>query len=328
MLSILATSAAYREAARTLDDATWDSFGMCIGANFSSLEYFAKIRGLDWLAALKRIPQFEQIQPHIKERFPGLQADHPHTYIVPTHNEPLRRPTYKNQEQVPIQSNQYSARSFGRHERLQGWAPAKSYPSDPTVNTKARCDLCEKYKCACDPLDCDAVVKPLVEITNYGEKGNGIRVLQPIRKGDLVEEFTGEIKHIRDMDDYIYSFSLDFGNNTSFAYIDAQSVGNWTRFINHSCEASAKFELKVIGQRTRVMIVATKDVDMFDELTIDYGGFFWFYHQTLCKCGSPHCVSKNAAGPMDLCRDPSPDLKHAFRPSWKMDGSISTTTLL
>ena len=319
MLSILATSAAYREAARSLDDAAWDSFGMCIGTNFSSLEYFAKIRGLDWLTALKRIPQVQHMRPYIKQRFPGLQADHPHTYIVPIHNEPLQRPTYKGQNQVPIQSNQYSATSFGRYERPQNWASNRSYPSDPTIITKALCDLCKRYQCTCDPTSCIAVVKPLVEITNYGEKGNGIRVLQPIKKGDILEEYIGEIKHIRDMDHNVYSFSLDFEGNTSSAYIDAQFLGNWTRFINHSCEASAKFELKVIGQRIRVMVVATKDVDMFDELTIDYGSFFWFHHKTLCKCGSPLCVSENTAGPMDICEEPSPGLENASRARGKWE---------
>lgn len=315
MLSILATSAAYREAARTLDDATWDSFGMCIQANFSSLEYFAKIRGLDWLAALRRIPQFQQTQPYVKQRFPDLQADHPHTYIVPRHKEPLRRPKYKGRDQVPIQSNQYSSRSFGRHDRPKGWPFAKSYPSDPTVTTKVPCYLCSQYKCACDTLDCDVVVKPLVEIINYGEKGNGIRVLQPIKKGDILDEYVGEIKHASDMDDNVYSFSLDFEDSSSFAYIDAQFLGNWTRFINHSCDASAKFELKVIGRRLRAMIVATKDVDMFDELTIDYGAFFWMNHNSLCKCGSPNCenVDRRITEPMDLCRDPPPTFRKSYR---------------
>lgn len=314
MLSILATSAAYREAARCLDDVTWDFFMMCIEANFCSLEYFAKIRGLDWVTALKRIPQLQKIKPDLKQRFPGLQADHPHTYVVPTHNEPLGRPTYKGQVQVPIQSNQYSARSFGRHERPQGWEPTKPYPSNPTVMTKAPCELCARYKCNCDPLDCDAVVKPLVEITNYGEKGRGIRVLQPIKKGDILEEYIGEIKHTLDLDDKMYSFSLNYGGNKTSACIDAQYIGNWTRFINHHCDASTKFELKVIGQRLRVMVVATKDIDMFDELTIDYGCFYWYEHNTICKCGSPHCVSKNlSAGPMDLCKDPTPDFKNVRR---------------
>lgn len=320
MLSILATSAAYREAARTLDDAAWKSFGMCIGTNFSSLEYFAKIRGLDWLSALKRIPQAQDMRPYIKQRFPDLQADHPHTYVVPTHNEPLRRPMYKGQNQVPIQSNQYSDRSFETHERPEGWASNKPYPSDPTTISKAVCDLCKTCKCACDPLNCNAIVKPLVEVTNYGEKGNGIRVLQPIKRGDILEEYVGEIKHIRDMDHNVYSFGLDFQGNSSSAYIDAQFLGNWTRFINHSCEASAKFELKVIGQRLRVMIVATKDVDMFDELTIDYGSFFWFHHKTLCKCGSRHCVSKSPPGTMDICDDTFPDIKNTSRTGGKQYG--------
>lgn len=318
MLSILAASAAYREAARTLDDATWHSFGVCIGTNFASLEYFAKIRGLDWLTALKRMPRVQHVGPNVKQRFPGLQADHPHTFIVPTHNEPLRRPTYKDQNQVPIQSNQYSAKSFGKHESPEGQASNIPYPSDPTIITRSPCDLCQKHKCACDPLSCNAIFKPLVEIKNYGDKGNGIRMLQPIKRGDILDEYVGEIKHIRDMDHNVYSYSLDSEGNSSSAYVDAQFLGNWTRFINHSCEATAKFELKVIGQRLRVMVVATKNVDMYDELTIDYGSFFWFHHKTLCKCGSPYCVSRDSAGPMDICETPSSNLKNVSRagPKW------------
>ena len=37
--------------------------------------------------------------------------------------------------------------------------------------------------------------------------------------------------------------------------ISAKKVGNWTRFINHSCRAST-----TVGDRVRIMVVARRDV--------------------------------------------------------------------
>ena len=289
MLSILATSAAFREAARTFDEAMWSTLEKLIQANFSSLEYFAKVRGLNWQAALKRLPQCqEMIETHLKEMYPNFtHVAHPHTYVVSGNEKPLLQPRYKDQEQINIESNLYVAESFERRPSPRGWPVTKPYPSDPTI-TKEKCHLCDRSNCACDPLDSDKVVKPLVEIAKYGEKGNGIRVLEPIKKGDLLDEYVGEIKHADDVDDEVYSFSFDLHEGPTIANISSQFLGNWTRFINHSCDASTEFRLMVIGRRWRAVVVAIKDVGMFDELTIDYGPGYWVEGR-LCKCGSSKC---------------------------------------
>ncbi len=289
MLSILATSAAFREAARSLDEATWNLLGKYISNNFISLEYFAKIRGLDWQAAPRRLPQCEQIiLAHLRERYPGITADHPHTYVVPQSGWALRPPQCKNHDQINVLSNQFCAATFGQYPAPLGWPITKRYPSDPMI-TRAQCHLCGKTGCACDPLDCAAVTRPLVEIVHYGERGNGIRVLQPIKKGDILDEYVGEIQSIYGIADDVYSFVFEISEGFPLAYISSERVGNWTRFINHSCNASASFEVKVIGRRWRVMIVATRNVDVFEELTVDYGDGYWVGGKRLCKCKSLDC---------------------------------------
>lgn len=85
--------------------------------------------------------------------------------------------------------------------------------------------------------------------------------------------------------------------------ISAKRFGNWTRFINHSCNASTKFVGIIIGSRHRIMVKAIRDIDMFEELTVDYGSECW--KERYCECGESccklsyqyavdHCLEKHA----------------------------------
>lgn len=308
MLSVLANSAAFREAARAADDELWQALDAGIQYNFNSLEYFAKVRGLDWQAALKRIsidacPTGAYL---LRERHSDIPVDHPHSYIVPGTYEELRRPTYKNRHQLNITENRYSAATFQEYSKPYDWPAGNAYPKDPTV-TKKPCSICTKTNCHCHPLDCEEIIKPLVEIVRYGSKGNGIRVLQRIRAGDILDEYVGEILPTTCDSDDVYSLSLANEKDQLLASISSQFVGNWTRFINHSCDAACEFEYHVIGRRWRAMVVAKKDVEVFDELTIHYGSNYWVYGERLCQCGAPNCqfdtsekLAKLAPQPMDV----------------------------
>lgn len=295
MLSILATSAAFRDASRTFDEVTWNLFVEIVRANFLSLEYFAKIRGLNWQAALERFPQYQAIiKPFLKENNSLIQVAHPHTYIVPQNRGPLRRPRHKNEDQVNIDRNIFAAASFAKHKSPPfNWPKTKSYPSDPTI-TNEKCHLCNRKDCACDPFNSNKVTRPLVELVNFGRpKGNGIRVLQKIKTGDILGEYVGEIIHNDEVDDEVYGFSLELVDGAPIAHIGSQFRGNWTRFINHSCDAATEFNKMIIGQRWRVMVVAVKDVDAFDELTVNYGMNYWLHGSMICRCGSSNCLHKN-----------------------------------
>jgi hypothetical protein len=70
--------------------------------------------------------------------------------------------------------------------------------------------------------------------------------------------------------------------------IEAQVHGNWTRFINHSCEPNTIFATRRVGQ-TRIMAVkAFKDITAGEELTIHYGETY--FETRTCLCGAADCV--------------------------------------
>lgn len=282
MLSILATSTAFRVAAGTFDDRLWVSFNITVFLNKNSIEYFAKIRGLNWTLALTRKPEYAAYTTDLREGYPGLEPDHPHTYVVPRESNPVRRPQFKGKVQKNIVHNRFDPLSYrpsARRGKLR---------RDPTIEKGRKCHICQKKSCRCDPSSCLGVLRPLVELAASGnDVGVGIRVLQPIPKGQLLAEYVGNIVPSTGsgaVDDTTYLCR----SNTN-ASVDAQEHGNWTRFINHSCDAHAEIACVVIGQRRRCMIRLIKDIAMFEELTLDYGDLYWASRAGLCRCGSTNC---------------------------------------
>ena len=295
MLSILAHSAAFREAARTLDRESWESLQESISLNFDSLEYFAKIRYLDWHTALQRISGlWEHVSLGLKERHfditPGNRNGYPHEFVVPEESGPLERPMFGTEIQP---SNRveclYNEFVFRGTKAPSGWPAEKRYPSDPTI-TDGACWICRKNDCACNPADFPkAVIKPLVELRRYGNKGVGIRTLQPIDKKKVLDEYIGKICPADYDGDPFYSFSIENNNRECIGVISARHFGNWTRFINHSCDANTHFTDKIIGRRRRVMIRTRKNIEIFEELTVDYGGEYFGSGKMFCYCGSSKC---------------------------------------
>ena len=297
MLSILANSASFRNDARQLDDDSWNLLCNCLLDNFNSLEIFAKVRSLDWKTPLTKREEYgSTIEPNLREAVPELRRlDSLHGYIVPQGpDKELERPQYEVQFQTDVQNNFYQPIVFDRVPKPTNWPPDLEYPSDPTTVTYSQCcDICELAFCTCEPQNCDAITKPLVELKRYHEKGVGVRALEYLRQGDILAEYTGlivpnEAKNPKYRDNvYGYAFSRP-GSGDIFAMISAKLYGNWTRYISHSCDANTTFRPMAIGERYRVMIVAVKDIDIFEEVTVDYGPHY-FLGRHPCLCGEQCC---------------------------------------
>ncbi|MCJ1426243.1 hypothetical protein MMC29_004146 [Sticta canariensis] len=265
MLSILANSEAFREAARALDDSLWIAFNISVCQNKNSLEYFAKVRGLDWTFALRRKPEYASHIKDLREGYPGIEPDHPHTHIVPQGSKPLRKPQYKGKTQTNIDHNQFGPfRSYGR---------SRNPALDPTCQRGRTCKICRSTSCDCDPSRCRGVLRPLVELVeSSNDLGVGIRVLQPIGKKRLLAEYVGEIVpdgcHLDDSCEIDDGYSL---RGRGWYAVAAQEGGNWTRFVGHSCDPNAEFVGMVIGRNHRWMLRSSREIGMFEELTVDYG---------------------------------------------------------
>ena len=105
-------------------------------------------------------------------------------------------------------------------------------------------------------------------------RGCGVRTLQPLRRGDFVVEYMGEVIDLDELlrrrrehryERHVYFMTLDQG-----LFLDASRQGTWGRFINHSCAPACYTHKWMVRGRLRVGIFAARDIAAGEELTFDY----------------------------------------------------------
>ncbi|MBS1766140.1 MAG: SET domain-containing protein-lysine N-methyltransferase [Acidobacteria bacterium] len=136
---------------------------------------------------------------------------------------------------------------------------------------------------------------PKIQVRRSGVHGKGVFALRPIKKGERIVEYKGEIvswkkasaRMAHEDPDHTFLFGLDDDR-----VIDANVGGNAARFINHSCEPNC--ETEQIGDR--VFIEAMRDIKPGEELSYDYQLTLDEPHtakakrQHACRCGAKHCT--------------------------------------
>lgn len=289
MLSVLAYSKSFRTACREVEESVWNQLMESIGQNYVSLELFFKVRGLDWMTPLNQlgnsfspdtvVSYVEQQKPR---ELPAEMFQKPHSYVVPNCDGLLHRPNYQGRLQMDIPSSTHDSQVFRQDPSLRG----------PHTGN---CNFCGRQSCNCEPFSSENVSRPLAELIHCSaQKGVGVRSLQTIKKDDILDEYVGELKPANYVDDPTYALELEQLSNgmqiDNPTLIDAQVYGNWTRYINASCHPSLKFVPAAVGKRHRMLVVATRDIDVFEELTIGYGDGYWLESDTrMCECNEPNC---------------------------------------
>ncbi|CAI4230867.1 unnamed protein product [Auanema sp. JU1783] len=122
-------------------------------------------------------------------------------------------------------------------------------------------------------------------------RGWGVRALSKIPAGAFLGEYTGELLHDAEANRRIdsYLFETTVGENTYT--VDARLFGNFTRFINHSCEPNSKVCMVVWDwhndQLNHICVFASRTIARGEEITISYGDHWWrtkiYEHSCLCK---------------------------------------------
>ena len=295
LISKLAHSAAFREAACNIDAPSWQQVYATIDENAVSLMVFAECCGLEWWTELIRLnslfpPSFDftQDQPSRPKNY------NPHKWVVTSKCEDVRRPIFEGKHQLNIHKNIYRETAFRNSPPPPHWPPNRPYPEDPTLvryPSFKPCLTCKsRVPCTCSFLTDPLIWHPLVELREYSHKGVGVRALQCIPKGAILAEYLGEILPSGYAGDPVYGFDFSLPgrrNDEVVATISAKRYGNWTRFINHSCDASTKFRIVTQGARHRCVVQSVREIDVFEEVTIDYGFGYWRYRT--CECGVEGC---------------------------------------
>ncbi|XP_042357025.1 histone-lysine N-methyltransferase NSD2 [Plectropomus leopardus] len=136
---------------------------------------------------------------------------------------------------------------------------------------------------------------PETKIIKTPGKGWGLISLRDIKKGEFVNEYIGElideeecrarIKYAQEnniTDFYMLTIDKD-------RIIDAGPKGNYSRFMNHSCQPNCETQKWTVNGDTRVGLFAVCDIPAGTELTFNYNLDCLGNEKTVCRCGAPNC---------------------------------------
>ena len=135
-----------------------------------------------------------------------------------------------------------------------------------------------------------------IQVRRSGVHGKGVFAVQPIRRGETIIEYTGEIitwpealrRHPHDPKDpnHTFYFHIDDGR-----VIDAKVGGNAARWINHACQPNCEAD----EEEGRVFIKALRTLKPGEELFYYYGLIIderytpKLKKQFECRCGARGC---------------------------------------
>jgi len=114
---------------------------------------------------------------------------------------------------------------------------------------------------------------------NIGRLGYCLIAKRPIKKGELIYTFTGNVISLEETKKMGEQecMSLQFDHDK---YIDTEPPG---RFANHSCEPN-------VGIRGQFEMIAIQDIRAGEEVLFDYSTTMDEDHYRMeCKCGKPSC---------------------------------------
>ncbi|XP_029464207.1 histone-lysine N-methyltransferase SETMAR-like [Rhinatrema bivittatum] len=126
-----------------------------------------------------------------------------------------------------------------------------------------------------------------LQVFQTGQKGWGLRTLEPISVGQFVCEYAGEILGFREAcrrvrlqrpsdSNYIIVLREHFhGGQMTETFVDPTYIGNIGRFLNHSCEPNLfMVPVRIHSAVPRLALYAARDVASGEELSYDYSGKF------------------------------------------------------
>jgi [histone H3]-lysine36 N-trimethyltransferase len=135
-----------------------------------------------------------------------------------------------------------------------------------------------------------------VDVKTVEGKGFGVFAKSFIPQRAFIMEFTGEIISYDDLQErtkksasegqHMHMYMIELKSKT---YIDCRRKGSIARFINHSCEPNCRLEVWTVGNRLRVGVFATEDIQPGEELGFDYQWAPSDMPPTKCYCGKPSC---------------------------------------
>uniref|UniRef100_A0A674MJG7 Histone-lysine N-methyltransferase NSD3 n=1 Tax=Takifugu rubripes TaxID=31033 RepID=A0A674MJG7_TAKRU len=133
------------------------------------------------------------------------------------------------------------------------------------------------------------------EVVKTADRGWGLKANQPLKKGEFVTEYVGEVIDAEECQQRIKRAHENHMTNfymltlTKDRVIDAAQKGNLSRFINHSCSPNCETQKWTVNGDVHIGLFALCDIDAGTELTFNYNLHCVGNRRTTCNCGSDNC---------------------------------------
>ncbi|KAE9551802.1 hypothetical protein FO519_004973 [Halicephalobus sp. NKZ332] len=129
-----------------------------------------------------------------------------------------------------------------------------------------------------------------------GAKGWGIRAEAPIKVGQFIMEYVGEVIDVNETAKRLKRYSKNNHRHhymmglRNGAVIDATTYGNYSRFVNHSCAPNAETQKWIVDKQLRIGFFAVKNIGEGEEIVFDYAFERFGKKAQECYCGAENCT--------------------------------------
>ncbi|XP_053931800.1 histone-lysine N-methyltransferase SETD2-like [Cuculus canorus] len=134
-----------------------------------------------------------------------------------------------------------------------------------------------------------------VEVILTEDKGWGLRAAKDLPPDTFIMEYCGEVLDHKEFKARRKEYARNKNVHSYFVavkeneIIDATQKGNYSRFMNHSCEPNCEAQKWMVNGQLRVGLFTTKLVPSGSELTFDYQFQQYSKEAQKCFCGSANC---------------------------------------
>ncbi|KAI0490327.1 hypothetical protein F4859DRAFT_457762 [Xylaria cf. heliscus] len=267
-----------------------------IGFDNESMQRLRNLRPALEVAADTMNPNWRRLLSIVGEPSEQLYSGHPHDWVVCLDGSPpipLRKtylqwdPHFKYRH---IEESVIDQAAWGCEDPR--WTPSstalirvsslficETCSNDQSDNAKVNC-------CYCFPslFGCATLTPPPVQVFRTPDgRNNGLMALCAFERGAAVGEFVGVVtKGLQDVD-----VMENRAGSTNYQ-IWQGSEGNFTRFVNHSCNANAQYQ-RFTWLDTQRIILVSKGIEAGSEITVDYSDKYWKGLDKKCLCGERSC---------------------------------------
>jgi len=152
-------------------------------------------------------------------------------------------------------------------------------------------------------------------------KGWGLVSINGIKKGELVQEYMGEVIDEATKEKRLVEWSKEHPSDPNFYimqlesgwYIDARLEANLSRFINHSCDPNCHLAQMNVNGFARVGVFALFDIAPGEFLSYDYQFDTKDGDKFVCRCGTVNCRGTMKGGKQKALEDSRKSSKEIWK---------------